>query len=609
MSIEEKDGPVKGIERKYSQGSIIMHQGQPTAAFHTIVSGQVDVLVGVDPQVRVSTLGPGEFFGEMACLTGDPVSATIVAVSPVITMEMNKDELLQLLDSDRSLRNRLITELVNRVSKSNIRVHEENLRTRVMTKIMCSESEALYGELIGQSEALKKIRSDIKQWGASPAPVAITGESGTGKRHIAARLHYESPRCSAPLIFINGVEFTRDGWEMKLKAAGDGTVVINRADYLPAEVIKNIVSGSQSAKIIITAEELPEILGLTRLPVPPLREHKEDIPALARFFLKQAGATDPVNILTSEALRRLIAYPYLAGNINELFHVLEQALILSAGMPISPEHLRLGKYKKAGSRPLVGLALGGGAVRGMAHVGVLKVLEEEGIPIDFIAGSSVGAVVGCIYAAGMPVTEMEKIIMPLRWSNLVKPIWPRLALCENSRMGTWLQKQTGCKEFKDLQIPFSCVAADALTGEAVVLQSGCLLKAIRASTAIPLMMAPVYHQGRTLVDGAVLHKVPAAIVRSMGADLVIAVDVTGPANVKSQPRHLLDALFSVLDTMSQHMLKEELEWADIVLCPQAPLSGYSFDNTAAFLELGKKVTRENTDHIRKRFGEMAEAMA
>jgi len=604
-----KDFSPTGNRKEYSRGSTIMKQGQLTTAFHTIVSGQVDILVGFDTRVRLATLGPGEFFGEMACLTGDPVSATVVATSAVTTIEMDKDGLLKLMDSDEEIRHQLIAALVNRVRQTNIRVEQEGLRAQVMSQVICREGELRYGELVGQSEAIKNTRAVIRQLGADLTPVAVTGEPGSGKRHIAARLHYESPRRDAALLFINGLEFTFDLWNMQIKAALGGTVVLDRADNLPPETIQKLLTEPQDTKIVITGAALPDLPGLLQLTVPPLRDRKEDIPALARFFLQRANVAEPLQTLTPDALRRLTAYPYLAGNVNELFHALEQALVLAAGMPIQTEHLRLGRYKKPGGRPLIGLALGGGAVRGTAHVGVLKVLEQEGIPIDLIAGSSVGSLVGGIYASGMTVNEMEKRMPSVRWSNLVRPVWPRLALCENSRMGPWLEQQTGCKDFAELNIPFACVAADSLTGEAVILRSGCLATAIRASTAIPLIMAPVHHQGRTLVDGGVIHRVPAALARSMGADLVIAVDVARPAQTKSPPRHLLDALFAVLDTMSLHLVEDDLEWADIILRPSAPVSGYSFENAPAFFSLGEKVTRENIGQIRRRIAELAEEMA
>jgi predicted acylesterase/phospholipase RssA/CRP-like cAMP-binding protein len=598
-----------GNQREYNKGSIIMRQGQLKATFQAIISGNVDVFIGIDPRIKIATLGPGDFFGEMACLTGDPVSATVEAVEDVKTLEMDKEGLLELIDNDQTIRHRLINALANRVRQTNVRVEQENLRAQVMAQVICREGESRHGELVGQSSAMKSLRAEIKMLGADYNPVAVEGERGSGKKHIAARLHYDSPRREGILLFVNGHEFTSEFWDKQVKAAHAGTVVLSQADILPPESIRSLLANSQDTKIIITGERLPDIPGLSKLTAPPLRDHKDDIPALARSFFLRSNTAESMQTLSADALRRLTAYPYLTGNVDELFQALEQALVFAAGMPIQAEHLRLGSYMKKRSRPKIGLALGGGAVRGVAHVGVMKVLEQEGIPIDIIAGSSAGSLVGGLYASGMETTEMEHRLPLLRWSKLVRPVWPRLAVCENSRMGPWLEGLSICRDFSELRIPFACVAADLLTGEAVILRSGCVATAIRASTAIPLMMKPVHHQGRVLVDGGVVHKIPAVLARSMGADLVIAVDVAKPPDIKSQPRNLFDSLFGVLDVMSQHLVEDELEWADIILRPQAPVSGYSFKNSPLFFEQGEKVARENIDHIRKRIGELAEDMA
>jgi predicted acylesterase/phospholipase RssA/CRP-like cAMP-binding protein len=598
-----------GSENNYSQGDIILKQGQLKATFHTILSGQVDVIIGSDPWVRIATLGPGDFFGEMACLTGDPVSATVEAVTRVKTLEMDKSGLLKLIDSDKEIRHRIISALANRVRQTNVRVEQESLRAHVITEVMCREGESRYGELVGQSAVMRKLRSAIKEMGADLTPVLVVGETGSGKRHVAARMHYDSPRRDSAILFVNGPEFSFEIWNKQVRAADSGTVVLDQADKLSSENISELLSFHKNTKIIVTGERLPDLQGFLRLTVPPLREHKDDIPALARSFFLQANVADPLQTLTPDALRRLTAYPYLTGNIDEFFRVLEQALVLAAGMPIQAEHLRLGSYMKKGDRPKIGLALGGGAVRGVAHVGVIKVLQEEGIPVDIIAGSSAGSLVGGLYASGMEISEMERRLPFLRWSKLIRPVLPRLALCENSRMASWLEGLNICRDFSELRIPFACVAADAQTGEAVILKSGCVATAIRASTAIPLMMKPVYHQGRLLIDGGVVHKIPAVLARSMGADLVIAVDVAKPQEVKNQPRNIFDALFGVLDTMSQRLVEDELEWADVVLRPQAPVDGYSFKNFPVFFELGKRVARENIDLIRKRIGELSRETA
>ncbi|HHW09760.1 MAG TPA: cyclic nucleotide-binding domain-containing protein [Firmicutes bacterium] len=655
---EDGEREPKARRATFPPGSVILSQGQTTPAFHTIVSGYVDIYVEGEPRVKVATLGPGEFFGEMACLTGDPISATVQAVDEVVTTVMERSELLQLMDQSPQLRHKIIDALVRRVRQTNIRVQKENLRAGEMAQAISKEGESRYGELVGRSEVITRLRTEIKALARESVPVVVTGEPGTGKNHVAARLHFDGPRREHPLLYCHGLDFSMESFRRQAKAAEGGTLVIDKAHCLePAghmpgttkmEIFREMLAACPETRLVIITEEFPSLEGVYHLRVPPLRERREDIPYLAQAFLLQyagpavsaasASATSAASAaaeaagvagvagaagvaaaeeateamgaggpsLSPEAIRRLVLYPFLEGNVKELQHVMQQAVVLAAGGIIKPEHLRLGGYRKPGGRPRIGLALGGGAVRGTAHVGVLKVFEEEGIPVDMIAGTSAGSLVGCMYAAGMSIAEMEEVLPKVRWSTLVKPIWPKVAFVDNERLGRWLEEMTGCRTFEELRIPFACVAADAVSGEAVIMRSGPLGSAIMASTAIPGMMLPVEREGRILVDGGVVHKVPVITVRSMGADLTIAVDVGAPSYVCGPPRHLVDSILHAYDIMSQRLVDDELEWADIVLNPRAPVSAYDFKNAPAFFKRGEEEARRFVPMIRRAIAETAE---
>src|SRR5690606_10047791 len=144
--------------------------------------------------------------------------------------------------------------------------------------------------------------------------------------------------------------------------------------------------------------------------ITPLRERKEDIPELVYAFLTEAKVSEPQDAISSEAMNMIAAYPYLAGNVYELKRVVQDALVISGGKPILIKHLRFGSMREPGTRPKIGLALGSGSSRGAAHVGVMKVLEQENIPIDIIAGTSVGAFIGALYVGGQPIANFEKVL-------------------------------------------------------------------------------------------------------------------------------------------------------------------------------------------------------
>src|SRR5947209_7001546 len=147
-------------------------------------------------------------------------------------------------------------------------------------------------------------------------------------------------------------------------------------------------------------------------------------------------------------------------------------------------------------RPRVGVALGGGFARGMAHVGVLKALEDEGIPIDYIAGTSVGAVIAAMYASGVSTKEMSELAALVRFKDFARWTVSRFGFCSNDRMGPFLAKLLKCKTFEELRVPLAVVATDFVTGDPVVFQSGSLVDAIRASCAYPGMFLPVNVNGR-----------------------------------------------------------------------------------------------------------------
>ena len=177
----------------------------------------------------------------------------------------------------------------------------------------------------------------------------------------------------------------------------------------------------------------------------------------------------------------------------------------------------------------VGLALGSGGARGWAHLGVLQALREKGIQVDCVAGTSMGAVVGAFLAAGR-VDALLDLALHLDWKRLRQFFWEvslsRSGLTDGRRLLEETQNLLGMREFRELNLPFRCVATDLNTGSEVILGSGNLLEALRASISIPGVFSPVWVGKRLLVDGGLVNPVPVNVVREMGAQIVIAVDVS-----------------------------------------------------------------------------------
>lgn len=223
------------------------------------------------------------------------------------------------------------------------------------------------------------------------------------------------------------------------------------------------------------------------------------------------------------------------------------------------------------SRPTVGLALSGGAARGMAHVGVLRALIENEVPIDYIAGTSAGSIVGGAYATGMSIDEIAEFARALRWRDIGRMTMSRLGVQSNERLEQYLRMRLPVTRFEDLRVVFATVATDLKTGTAVVMRDeGDVPFAIRASCAIPGWYVPVPdEQGRQLVDGGLVAVIPASITRELGADIVIAVDVNAAGATFVGPTSsvigvLLQSMLVVQKTASRYQLAS----SDYVITPQ-----------------------------------------
>lgn len=209
----------------------------------------------------------------------------------------------------------------------------------------------------------------------------------------------------------------------------------------------------------------------------------------------------------------------------------------------------------------IGLALGGGGALGMGHVGVLEVLEEYGIHIDMIAGSSMGAIVGAAYASGVSTKEMREFSEKVKTFDLLDVNFQSGSVLSGASAEKWLKKIIKSSTFDELNIPFACTACDLLNGELLVLDKGDLLKSVRASMSVPAIFRPVEIDGRYLIDGGVICNIPADIVKSMGADIVISVNVLGDYRLEKKPTSamvtLLDTLFLQQSILTKNSITKE----------------------------------------------------
>jgi NTE family protein len=304
----------------------------------------------------------------------------------------------------------------------------------------------------------------------------------------------------------------------------------------------------------------------------------------------------------------------------------------------SPEEGFPFPIKAALERPKVGLALSGGGARGLAQIGILKVLEREKIPVDFIVGTSMGGILGGLFAAGYSAEELERIAEEINWNDLLSDTPPRLSLFLSQREekeGSLFQfRLNGFKpyiptaltsgqkltnlfsrlamranltskwfkyphsSFDNLKIPFRAVTTDLVSGERVILDSGDLAQALKATMAIPLAISPVEMGESLLVDGGLVDPIPVDVVREMGADIVIAVNTVSPLLPAEKIRTPLDVANQATTIMSLRRQQEALGSADFVITPElTEFSSVDFDSVAGLIALGEKKAESLIDQI------------
>lgn len=252
----------------------------------------------------------------------------------------------------------------------------------------------------------------------------------------------------------------------------------------------------------------------------------------------------------------------------------------------------------------IGLALGSGGARGLSHVGVLKVLERNNIPIDFISGASIGSIIGAMYAAMRNAGEIEKIITAADWKMFVSLLDPSLAqgLLRGEKIKKFLAKFLGEKmTFKDLKISLAVSATDFSTGEPVVIDKGDLLEAIMASSAVPLIFQPIKKDGMILVDGGLSMPIPIKPLRRMGANKIIAVNLDEDyfVNKKEKPG-LGETVFKTIRILRHQLVKRDAVDADVVIIPEVGgIWGYEFLNGAEAVALGEKAAQKALPKIKE----------
>lgn len=506
--------------RAFEPGDVLVQQGTIEPDFHVIVEGVALVVATNNRGERreLGRLGFGECIGEMSLLTGDPASADVVAATPVQTYAATPTRLAGLGDLRRRLVEALSAALAGRLKHANERLLALHL---ARNHVICCGPEDV--------AALARLPRAMADTTGGQVMVLVTGESVI---EASGRAHLEADNVTVRVV--------NDGEKANLSSL---------LQHMAREFDEIVLLGGEEAFHQI-APDAASVLHVAR----------EAEGVYTRSQHESGGQLIVVSQerWTQPALRRLAARlkrPVIA--------------ILPPESASSSARTPIAKLARVITQRQVGLALGAGGAKGLAHLGVLRAFDQLVVPIDVISGSSIGSPIAAGVAAGMTVDELMKATLRVA-SKAVRPTLPLRSFLSNAGLKEGLRELSGERRIEDLDLPLAVVATDLFRRTAVTFTSGLVWPRLLASMAIPGVYPPSEAMGSYLVDGGVLHPVPVRPCRDLGAGIVIGVRLTGS---RTSPRDNLDAhparplaietIMRSLEIMVNHISEVSHEAADV----------------------------------------------
>lgn len=371
--------------REQARGEVILHQGARASGFYVIRSGRVQVVLEDPRQGRahLAYLDPGDYFGEMSLLTGEPGSASVLAAEDCVLYVIPPAAFSELLSRHPQWYRRFVDTLARRLRQVNLGIWEASHRARLVSRLLADEHRGRYDRLVGRTRSAREVTRRIRELAGGDAPVLLHGEKGTGKELTARLIHQAGPRRGRAFLSLDCGQFADDEWgELILGSALDGetllrrppglvgladggTVLLKNVELLPRSAQERLaeelaqgrhngtrimastrIDLGQAAEAGRFSPRLLDVLAPGAVALPPLRTRKRDIPLLAAHFLERHARRlgRPVDArLSPHALERLLAYDYLAANVQELEDILEHAVTLADAETVRPEHIFLGR--------------------------------------------------------------------------------------------------------------------------------------------------------------------------------------------------------------------------------------------------------------------------
>ena len=613
----------------FKPGDVLMELGRDSPGLYIIRSGLAAVVVQ-DSRRRereVYSLGKGECVGEMSLVTGDPCSATVRAITDTESWLIQASDFAALVERCPTIWRNLSHILSQKLVRTGRHLTSRSYTNAVLLMMDCADDEAAglgiaitagLARMTGRRTILIDGRrrsactvSQLAPFELAPGLSDVLGDAALLKRHEAP-LEQGNGLAGARLAMLcgeQGANLTDDEILTALERLHPHydhilLLVDPEADGLRAALFER----ARSVLALTTQGEagVPSwVDGLCRSPA--IRERL----AVAMMTGKSTPSTGV------GAVEQRVGKPVRRLSIDT--GLLRRMATEKAFLADVPAYLRLRKAVDRLGRYVgemeVGLALGAGGAKGFAHVGVLKVLEENAVPVDFIAGCSIGAIVGALYAAGWSLPEIRRHLTGadrkvVRWTLPFRSVWSDAGLKQI------LQSPGANVRFRDLRIPFAAVATDIATGREVVLRRGLVWKAVQASVSIPGIFPPVIISDRHLVDGGLVNPVPSQTVRELGANIVVAVDLMSPAGIArenaglpegsgSNPAtripNLVEILWRSTEIMQEEVTIRSAATADVTIEPKLGRVRWSdfSQRGEEFVVAGEEAARQKLPDLRQ----------
>ncbi|MFN8511473.1 MAG: cyclic nucleotide-binding domain-containing protein [Thermomicrobiales bacterium] len=608
--------------RRFAPGATILLQGQLSGELHIIRSGTVSVRASdtLGRSTELARLGPGEIVGEMSLLTAEPHSATVLAITPTATDVLGRDDFLALVASSARLAQNLSRILSERLLRTNRRQSETRRVTTVAVACPTLPAAApalalnLAVSLARQSRSRVLLATDTATLGGPLAPLrhlALPALTAVARDPAAEAAHREAPPGHPAL---HGVQLCAldDAPPSPTPSASAATIATDLLgeDYgfvILATGNPDLAWARGAARLILATPLHALADGDTRAALAAARDLGSRTDLVITDLPRLPSVGEVANYRQIGTAPVLVGLPIPLATLTDdyLPPLVRRDRRALATLAID----RLAR-DVAGLR--VGLALGAGSARGFAHIGVLRVLEREGVPVDALAGTSIGAVVGAMWASGMSAEQVADTLTSAG-RGLLRFTLPYASLFSNRSLQQSLRGAVGDRLIEDLPVPFAAVAVDLATRLPVALHQGPLWRAVLASAAIPGIYPPVLFEGRTLIDGVVRDPLPTSVAADLGADVIIGVRLSPDARVGPEidragttaphgPERatLLTVVFAMLDVMQEAIESHGTQRANLIIHPPVPkVSIRQFSEGQTLIRLGQQATEEALPTLRR----------